>query len=74
MACPRYAAWGCVVSGLPVPLPPPGSVTLATRDAALAALASHDALDVADALGLTGEEGLVARPAWDGSLIEAWAL
>ena len=64
MACPRYAAWGCVVSGLPVPLPPPGSV----------ALASHDALDVTDALGLTGEEGLVARPAWDGSLIEAWAL
>ena len=57
-----------------MPLPPPGSVTLATRDAALAALASHDALDVADALGLTGEEGLVARPAWDGSLIEAWAL
>lgn len=39
-----------------------------------AALASHGALDVADALGLTGEEGLVARPAWDGSLIEAWAL
>lgn len=74
MACPRYAAWGCVVSGLPAPLPPPGSVTLATRDAALAALASHDALDVADALGLTGHDGLVARPAWDGSLIEAWAL
>lgn len=61
------------MSGLPVPLPPPGSVTPATRRH-LAALASHDALDVADALGLTGEEGLVARPAWDGSLIEAWAL
>ena len=29
------------MSGLPVPLPPPGSVTLATRDAALAALASR---------------------------------
>ena len=25
MACPRYAAWGCVVSGLPAPLPPPGA-------------------------------------------------
>lgn len=53
MARPRYAAWGCVVSGLPVPLPPPGSVTLATRDAALAALASHDALDVAGRIDLT---------------------
>ena len=41
------------MSGLPVPLPPPGSVTLATRDAALAALASHDALDVAGRIDLT---------------------
>ena len=40
------------MSGLPVPLPPPGSVTPATRRH-LAALASHDALDVAGRIDLT---------------------